>query len=67
MVTQTINLPDVTELFLVPANGDALLMADDGLTDTERSEVSTMIAESLDDEAADRIVPFSDVLAKLRA
>jgi hypothetical protein len=66
VLTQPINLPDGTELYLLPTNEDVLLMADDGLTDAERAEVSAMIDESLDDEEAGRVVPFADVLAKLR-
>lgn len=66
VLAQPINLPDGTELYLLPTNENVLLMADDGLTDAERAEVSAMIDESLDDEEAGRVVPFSDVLAKLR-
>ena len=62
------NLPDGTELYLVPANeaGDQLLMEDDGLTAGEREEVSTMIEESFEDEAAGHMKDFSQVLATLR-
>ncbi|HTM45620.1 MAG TPA: hypothetical protein VL137_11730 [Polyangiaceae bacterium] len=67
VLTEPINLPDGTELYLVPTNGDAMLMADDGLTDVERTEVTKMIDESFEDDAAGRTVPFSEVLAKLRA
>jgi hypothetical protein len=66
VLTQPINLPDGTELCLLPTNEDVLLMADDGLNDAERAEVSAMIDESLDDDEAGRVVPFADVLAKLR-
>jgi hypothetical protein len=41
-------------------------MEDDGLTDEEREEVSAMIEESFEDEAAGRMKDFSEVLATLR-
>ncbi len=69
VIDEKADLPEGTELYLVPANeaGDQLLMEDDGLTDEEREEVSAMIEESFEDEVAGRMKDFSQVLATLRA
>jgi hypothetical protein len=68
VIDEKAELPDGTELYLIPANeqSDRLLMEDDGLTDEEREEVSAMIEESFEDEAAGRMKDFSEVLATLR-
>ena len=68
IIDEKAELPDGTELYLVPANeqADQLLMEDDGLTGEERDEVSAMIEESFEDEAAGRMKDFSEVLATLQ-
>jgi hypothetical protein len=60
VVDEPTDLPDGTELFLVPA-------ASDDMDDEERAELESAIQEGLDDFEAGRVVDEETIRAKLRA
>jgi hypothetical protein len=61
VVDEPTDLPDGTELYLVPA------ASGDDMNDEERAELEGAIQEGLDDFAAGRVVDEETIRAKLRA
>jgi hypothetical protein len=62
IVDEPTDLPDGTELYLVPAESES-----DDESDEERAELEAAIDEGLDDFEAGRIVDEETVRAMLRA
>ncbi len=62
------DLPNGTELFLVPAGqlDDVVLLRDDGLDDEERKELLQAIDESLAEADAGKVEDFSKLIAEIR-
>jgi predicted transcriptional regulator len=62
------NLPNGTELYLVPAGQieDVVLLDDDGLDDDERQELLQAIDESLAEADAGKVEDLSKLIAKMR-
>jgi len=61
------NLPNGTELYLVPAEQieDVVLLDDDGLDDDEREELLKTIDESLAEADAGKVEDFSKLIAEM--
>jgi len=62
------NLPNGTELYLVPAEqmDDVVLLDDDGLDEGEREELLQAIDESLAEADAGKVEDFSKLIAEMR-
>jgi len=66
-IDEPTDLPNGTELYLVPADEDVVVLSDDGLEDGEREELLSAIDESLAQADAGQVEDFSKVIAELRA
>ena len=69
VVDEPTDLPNGTELYLVPAEqgGDVVLLKDDGLEDGERDELLLAIDESLAEADAGTVEDFSKLLEQIAA
>jgi uncharacterized protein YpiB (UPF0302 family) len=67
-VDEPTDLPNGTELYLVPAEqlDDVVLLRDDGLDDDEREELLQAIDESLAEADAGKVEDFSKLIAEMR-
>jgi len=67
-VDEPTDLPNGTELYLVPANqlDDVVLLQEDGLDDDERGELLKTIDESLSEADAGKVMDFSQLIAEMR-
>jgi hypothetical protein len=68
VLDEPMDLPDGTELYLVPVeeSGDVVLLQDDGLDDEERDALLKAIDDSLAEADAGEVEDFSRLVAQMR-
>jgi hypothetical protein len=68
-IDEPTDLPNGTELYLVPAEqlDDVVLLRDDGLDDAERKRLHASIRRGIEDCRAGRVTDFDEFLAELDA
>ena len=69
VVDEPTDLPNGTELYVLPANElrDVVLLRDDDLDDEERKRLHASIRRGIEDGRAGRVTDFDEFLAELEA